>query len=91
LVGQFPKNVEISVSDVVMLEGAWTAVAPITRSVDISDARIINLDVNQLFGVGQRLTQDAVEVKALTAKEAKPRLAWTYGVPEENVKINIEF
>ncbi|WP_124421286.1 hypothetical protein [Pseudomonas sp. CMR5c] len=89
--GKFPKDVEIFLSDLVLLEDAWSDVSPLVHSADLRSARFADLDVNHLFGLGARLTEKGDTPGVLTATNAISRLAWTYGVPRENVKVSIEF
>lgn len=51
----------------------------------------MELQVGQLFEMGEHLTSIEERVgNVLTVGEAAARLAWTYGVPQHQVKISIE-
>lgn len=89
--GPFPKDVSISLGEVAALEQSWAEVATIIRDVDIVHGETVSLNVMQLFGLGERWNSAGSSLGTLTAKTAVSRLAWTYGVPEENVKIAIKF
>lgn len=89
--GQFPKDAEISLSEVVCLSDAWTEVSELTRGLSIESSRLIDVDVVELLRLGKSLTAEYSSAGVLTVADAVPRLAWTYGVPCENVKVAIEF
>lgn len=89
--GTFPKEVTISVGEVAALEQLWTEVSSLVRGVDIEHGKIVALKVSNLFAIGEKSNMRASTPVTLTAKAAIPRLAWTYGVTEANVKITIEF
>ncbi len=89
--GPFPKDVKISLGEVALLEQSWNEVASVISGVNINHGTIVNLNVLQLFSLGESFTKADVSPGTLTAEDAALRLAWTYGVSKDNVKITIEF
>lgn len=86
------QHATLSLSKVVFLEGAWDKVSVIIRGVDFNLGKAVNLDVDTLFAAGTALTQaEGESVPVLTAAEAVRRLAWTYGVQDDQVKVSIQF
>lgn len=89
--GPFPKDVSFVVGEMASLLGAWTEVSVAVRDHRIDDGALIELNSIQLVALGEPLNAPGPAPGVLTAQQALPRLAWTYGVPEEKVKISIEF
>lgn len=89
--GPFPKKVKASLGEVTALEQSWSDVARLVEDVGIDHGKIIDLDIPKLLFIGKSLNLPSASPGTLTVQTAVPRLAWTYGVPEENVKIAIEF
>lgn len=89
--GAFPKDSRISFEQVAFLGGNWPATASFVDADRIQLDRIVELQVDQLFEMGEHLTSIEERVgNVLTVGEAAARLAWTYGVPQHQIKISIE-
>lgn len=89
--GLFPKDVEISFNEVAYLGEVWNEALELTQGLDIENSRFIDVKVSELFRLGTSLNTESVSFGVLTVADAVPRLAWTYGVPDENVKVAIQF
>ncbi|MGN0924738.1 hypothetical protein [Ectopseudomonas mendocina] len=90
--GGLKSPVTIRLARVVFLEGHWGEVSKIiVRYDDPEPGKIVLVDAEKLMRIGEDIEfTDSPQGGALTPGQAKTRLAWTYGVPESQVKISID-
>lgn len=89
--GAFPKIANIQLETVVSLDENWPEAASFIDFKQIETDKVCDLQVKPLFGMGKPL--NAIDERTggvLSVDEAAKRLAWTYGVKENQVKISIE-
>jgi hypothetical protein len=89
--GAFPKIANIQLEAVVSLEDNWPETASLIDLDRIETGKIVDFQVTPLFGIGKPLNSIDERVGGvLSVDEAATRLAWTYGVEKNQVKISIE-
>lgn len=89
--GPYPKTITLSLDRVASLSEASFEVTEITQNNPLRHAKAALLDTEALFKAGTAISSDTPEpFVPLTFKDAATRLAWTYGVEANQVKISIQ-
>ncbi|WP_150296252.1 hypothetical protein [Pseudomonas extremaustralis] len=89
--GAFPKNANIQLEAVVCLDENWPETASHIDLDRIETGKVLDFQVSPLFGMGKALNSIDERIGGvLSVDEAATRLAWTYGVEKNQVKISIE-